>query len=289
MTPEESLAAELRKLHLRAGKPSTRKIAAAVGDVSHTTVNEMLRGSRVPAWEFVKKVGLYLDGDEQELWALWSATRKTPLPRGEAHNDLWDPVYLDRLVVTSFVSGRGTRETRTVERWIRATSDEVDRYVVRAAARRGVSHSGRGKVNVEPYLNCTIGKVRPVSVSEGGDVLLVDVMLAAPLNEGEYGFFATRSRYVHPARYTGFSESVITGQGAREVLVRAQFSRDSIPRTCWKLVGPPDAVIYDEPPPGSRRMLTVSSSRYVEFIARSLSPGERVGIAWKWGTALPKG
>ncbi|GLY42022.1 hypothetical protein Amsp01_080450 [Amycolatopsis sp. NBRC 101858] len=283
MTPEESLASALRRLHLRAGRPSTRKIASEVGGVSHTTVNEMLRGSRVPAWDFVKKVGRYLNGDEGELWSLWSAAQKTPLPRGEAHNDLWDPVYLDRLVVTSFVSARGTRETRTVERWIRATGDGVDRYVVRAAARKGVTHSGGGKVNVEPYLNCTIGKIRPVSVSDEGDALLVDVMLAAPLDEGEYGFFATRGRYVHPAQYTSFSESVITGQGAREVLVRAQFSGDSVPRKCWKIVGASDDAMYDEPPPGSRRMLTVSSSRYVELRAQALTPGSRIGIAWTWG------
>ncbi|MCR6482711.1 hypothetical protein M8542_07770 [Amycolatopsis sp. OK19-0408] len=282
MTPEESLAAALRKLQLRAGKPSSRKIAGAVGGVSHTTVNEMLRGSRVPAWELVAKVGGFLEGDEAELRTLWMATQKTPLPRGETHNDLWDPIYLDRLVVTSFVSGRGTRETRTTERWIRATRDGVDRFVVRAAAQPGISHSGSGRVTVEPYLNCTIGKVKPVRISEEGDAQLVDVLLAAPLDEGEYGFFATRTRYEHPARFTSYTEIAITGQGAREVLVRVQFSSDSVPRKCWGHVGVSDIDMQNEPPPGSRRILTVSSSKYVERNARGLPPGARVGIAWTW-------
>jgi hypothetical protein len=282
VTPEELLAAALRKLQLRAGKPSSRKIAGAVGGVSHTTVNEMLRGSRVPAWDLVDKVGRFLAGDEAELRTLWMATQKTPLPRGEAHNELWDPVYLDRLVVTSFVSGKGTREIRTAERWIRATRDGVDRYVVRAAAQPGITHAGSGRVNVEPYLNCTIGKVKPVKISEEGDALLVDVLLAVPLDEGEYGFFATRARYEHPARFTSYTETAITGQGAREVLLRVQFSSDSIPRKCWGHVGVSEIDMQDEPPAGSRRILTVSSSRYVELSARSMPPGARIGIAWRW-------
>lgn len=229
MTPEESLAAALRKLHLKAGKPSTRKIAGGIGGISHTTVNEMLRGARVPTWNLVEKVGRFLAGDVDELRALWMATQKTPLPRGEAHNGLWDPIYLDRLVVTSFVSGKGTRETRTTERWIRATGDGVDRYVVRAAARRGETHLGSGKVHVQPYLNCTIGKVKLVTASEEGDVPLIDVLLATPLDEGEYGFIATRSRYEHPAQYTSFSETTISGQGAREVLIRVQSPLTAFP------------------------------------------------------------
>ncbi|EOD68574.1 helix-turn-helix domain-containing protein [Amycolatopsis vancoresmycina] len=282
VTPEELLASALRKLHLKAGKPSTRKIAGGVGGVSHTTVNEMLRGSRVPAWELVEKVGRFLEGDESELRTLWMATQKTPLPRGEAHNDLWDPVYLDRLVVTSFVSGKGTREVRTVERWIRATSDGVDRFRVRAAALQGISHAGSGRVNVEPYLNCTIGKVKPVKISEEGDAWLVDVLLAVPLDEGEYGFFATRSRYAHPARFTSYTETTITCQGAREVLIRVQFSSDSVPPKCWSYVGSSEIDMQEEPPAGSRRILPVSSSRYVDLPARSLPPGARVGVAWKW-------
>ncbi|WIX89561.1 hypothetical protein [Amycolatopsis sp. DG1A-15b] len=282
MTPEESLAAALRKLHLKAGKPSTRKIAGGIGGISHTTVNEMLRGARVPTWNLVEKVGRFLAGDVDELRALWMATQKTPLPRGEAHNGLWDPIYLDRLVVTSFVSGKGTRETRTTERWIRATGDGVDRYVVRAAARRGETHLGSGKVHVQPYLNCTIGKVKLVTASEEGDVLLIDVLLATPLDEGEYGFIATRSRYEHPAQYTSFSETTISGQGAREVLIRVQFSADSVPSRCWGYVGGSESEMYEEPPVGSPWALTVSSSNYAELPARNLLPGARIAIVWRW-------
>lgn len=282
MTPEESFAAALRKLHLAAGKPSSRRIAGEVGGLSHTTVNEMLRGSRVPAWNLVDKVCRFFGGDVDELRALWMAAQKTPLPRGEAHNDLWDPIYLDRMVVTSFVSGQGTRETRTTERWIRATGDGVDRYVVRAAALRGATHVGSGKVHVQPYLNCTIGKVKPLAVAEEGDVLLIDVLLAAPLDEGGHGFFATRTRYEHPAQFTSYSETIITGQGAREVVIRVQFSADSVPGGCWGYVGGSEAEMYDEPPPGSRRALTVSSSNYVESTARNLPAGARTAVVWRW-------
>jgi hypothetical protein len=282
VAPEESLAAALQDLHLKAGKPSTRKIAEAVGGVSHTTVNEMLRGSRVPAWELVEKVSHFLSGNVDELRTLWMATQKRSSARGETHNDLWDPVYLERMVVTSLVSARGTQETRTVERWIRATSDGVDRYVLTASVRRGVSHAGSGKVSVEPYLNCTIGKIKSLKTDEDVDAVIADVILATSLNRGDSGFFATRARYEHPARYVSYSETTITGQGAGEVLLRVQFSSDSVPSKCWSYVGGGGVKMFDEPDAESDRILSVSSSGYVELSTRNLPPGARIGILWNW-------
>jgi hypothetical protein len=186
------------------------------------------------------------------------------------------------MVVTSFVSGKGTRELRTTERWIRATRDSLDRYVVRATARKGTSHTGPGKANIEPYLNCTIGKVKPVAISEQGDEVLVEVLLAAPLNEGESGFFATRARYELAGQFSDYTEAVITGQGAREILLRVQFAADSVPSKCWGYVGGSIAEMAEEPPAGAPRVLTISSSNYVEFAGRNLPPGTRARLAWKW-------
>lgn len=45
------LTVRLRELHLNAGEPSTRRIAAGTaGAVSHSTVHQALTGKRLPRW-----------------------------------------------------------------------------------------------------------------------------------------------------------------------------------------------------------------------------------------------
>jgi hypothetical protein len=67
------LVSALRGLHLRAGKPSTRSISKAAGNVSHTTVAELLGGKRIPSWPVVASVVRHLGGDEKEFRQLWMA------------------------------------------------------------------------------------------------------------------------------------------------------------------------------------------------------------------------
>ncbi|MFF1608811.1 helix-turn-helix domain-containing protein [Amycolatopsis sp. NPDC058278] len=284
MTPEESLALTLRELHLLAGKPSSRKIAQAVGGVSHTTVSELLRGARVPAWDIVEKVCRFLSGNLEEVRSLWVATQRISAKRDEENSsDLWDPVYLERMVVTSFIGNRGARELRTIERWVRATRDSVDHYIVRASTSAGLANEhGGGAVNVEPYLNCSIGKVKQVKLPEEGAALLVEVLLASPLNNGEVGFFATRNNYDHAPGFTDYSQVTITSQGARELIFRVQFAADSVPKKCWGYIGGSDVDMFDEPRPGSRQILHISSAGYVELEAQNLPPGARMGIIWNW-------
>lgn len=69
--PAKNLAAALERLHLAAGKPPTRKIAAAVGSLSHTTVADALAGRRVPSWPVLEKIVTSLGGDPAMFRALW--------------------------------------------------------------------------------------------------------------------------------------------------------------------------------------------------------------------------
>ncbi len=73
MSPAGVLATTLRDLHVRAGRPSLRTIARAVGGISHMTVSDALKGRRVPSWDTVRRIGLYLSGDEETLHFQWVA------------------------------------------------------------------------------------------------------------------------------------------------------------------------------------------------------------------------
>ena len=71
----------LHDLHVKAGEPSSRAIAADVGRMSHTTVNQALRGPGVPSWRVTEHIVTYLKGDVDQFRALWSATRGVPRRR----------------------------------------------------------------------------------------------------------------------------------------------------------------------------------------------------------------
>jgi hypothetical protein len=66
------LISYLRELHLEAGKPSARKVAEGSGRmVSHTTVSEVLRGTRVPSWKSLWVIGKQLGADKDTLKGIW--------------------------------------------------------------------------------------------------------------------------------------------------------------------------------------------------------------------------
>lgn len=65
------LASALADLHRRAGKPTSRAIASAVGSVSHTTVADTIGGRRVPSWPILEKIVIYLEGDTPQFRMLW--------------------------------------------------------------------------------------------------------------------------------------------------------------------------------------------------------------------------
>jgi hypothetical protein len=80
-SPQEVLAAELRRLHRSAGEPGTRVIAKAI-EFSHTTVAKALNGSRCPKWNVIQAIVLHLGGDIETFRPLWQAVRdaESPIP-----------------------------------------------------------------------------------------------------------------------------------------------------------------------------------------------------------------
>src|SRR5215469_16405798 len=73
---ERAFSDALSDLYLRAGQPSSREIARAIGGVSHTTVNLALRGTKVPSWPVVVKIVEHLDGDIEHFRQLWVDARE---------------------------------------------------------------------------------------------------------------------------------------------------------------------------------------------------------------------
>lgn len=72
----QPLFAELRELHLWAGEPSTRALAAMIRETpgqaaSHTTVADMLNGRRVPSLPMLERIVRALGGDSAHFRELW--------------------------------------------------------------------------------------------------------------------------------------------------------------------------------------------------------------------------
>lgn len=66
------LVSYLRELHTDVGKTSARKIAENSGGmVSHTTVSEVLRGTRMPSWKLLRVIGRELGADDATLKRIW--------------------------------------------------------------------------------------------------------------------------------------------------------------------------------------------------------------------------
>ncbi|MEU2748663.1 hypothetical protein ABZ613_20815 [Streptomyces collinus] len=71
-----ALVGKLRDLHLHAGEPSMRAIAARTsGVVSHSTVHQTLSGKRIPRWGALELIVEALEGDPKEFHSLWKDLR----------------------------------------------------------------------------------------------------------------------------------------------------------------------------------------------------------------------
>lgn len=78
-------------LYLQAGQPSSREVAARVdGGISHSTVNQAIRGASVPSWRIAEKIVVALGGDTVEFRKLWQAMQSpvTAAPAGWAPRDV---------------------------------------------------------------------------------------------------------------------------------------------------------------------------------------------------------
>src|SRR4051794_211608 len=75
--PLQTLLAELKELHLRAGKPSCRSIATKLGPggISHNTVNKVFK--ELTKRPYLEQVVRHLDGDVAHFVELWTEAKRT--------------------------------------------------------------------------------------------------------------------------------------------------------------------------------------------------------------------
>ncbi|MDX3658652.1 toll/interleukin-1 receptor domain-containing protein [Streptomyces sp. ID05-26A] len=72
-----ALTSAVRDLHTRRGSPSSRTLASTIGGISHSTVNAVLNGTRLPTWPVLSKVISALDGEEEQFRGLWVTARES--------------------------------------------------------------------------------------------------------------------------------------------------------------------------------------------------------------------
>ncbi|MEV4050033.1 WD40 repeat domain-containing protein [Amycolatopsis sp. NPDC049688] len=84
--PITDLFDRLHELHLRAGEPGLRQIAAdiGIGVVSHATVHTAFTGPRVPKWGYLELIVETLGGDTAVFHRLWLAARQAERTGGPA-------------------------------------------------------------------------------------------------------------------------------------------------------------------------------------------------------------
>lgn len=80
----KALFSAVRDLHRRHGAPSSRELATAIGGISHSTVNDVIRGERLPTWPVLSKIVIKLNGDEEVFRALWMDAKEGPGGKTEA-------------------------------------------------------------------------------------------------------------------------------------------------------------------------------------------------------------
>lgn len=113
----DELCAALRRLQLQAGEPSTRDIAKEIS-YSHTTVAQILNGTKCPKWPTLNAVVLHLGGNPDEFKKLWVAARS----RGDLADDTKDAIAAETDDEDQEASSDDvTHARRTVLRFTRTT------------------------------------------------------------------------------------------------------------------------------------------------------------------------
>lgn len=102
--PVAPFVTAMQKLKARAGNPGSRKIAAQLGTVSHTTVAEAFSGRRIPTWPVVAAIVDGLGGDSRLFRQLWQdATNEAPT-QTDAEREIEAFLTRYRRLATSYYS-----------------------------------------------------------------------------------------------------------------------------------------------------------------------------------------
>jgi NACHT domain len=136
----------MQELRARVGNPGSRKIAAQLGTVSHTTVAEAFSGRRIPTWPVVAAIVDGLGGDSRLFRQLWQdATNETPT-QTEAERESEAFLTRYRRLATSYYS---VLYSFDFDRSHRASIDSV--YVPQTVIRRDSSDREEDTVEMNTF------------------------------------------------------------------------------------------------------------------------------------------
>lgn len=250
-----------------------------MGNVSHTTVSEILNGSRLSTWGTIRRLGEFLGADSDQLLSLWRSIR----PTSSVDNDpSFDPFILNNAIVYGVVKGRHSVE-RTIERRVTATKDNVSHYVQRVSCDPGGSST---QIDLVAAMNCEIGRTKLLSVPGEQLLLVADVLLPESLSVGDSCVFTTTAvisapRATQPTKIGAVSFAV-SAQRVDHLCIRVQFEKNDLPRKCWAF---PEGSMLDrwiEPPDDSDRILRVSRFGFVEQEFHNPARASTVAVVWIW-------
>jgi CRP-like cAMP-binding protein/class 3 adenylate cyclase len=141
------LRERLKRLHRKAGEPSTRAIGKAI-TLSHTTVHSVLRCSKAPVWGQLELVVESLGGEVEEFKELWIAAKdeeeklnnivngdvpETP-QRADREQDYGGAVAYDVIIVSCDIVGHSSEASHAIQRRRIA---ELNRIVARTIEEHG--------------------------------------------------------------------------------------------------------------------------------------------------------
>ncbi|MDG6100947.1 hypothetical protein Daura_01555 [Dactylosporangium aurantiacum] len=191
----------------------------------------------------------------------------------------YQPVTFNRMIVTYFLRGRAVSESFS-ERWITAEEDGLTRYIVRAYARN--NPPARPALEIQPWLNCTLGSVRRVDPGDGSEAQIAEMLFPKALQRGDKLFFATRV-VAEEDGPTMSREVQVTSHGIDELTIRIQFDNTlPLPKRAWWFAEVPDIDRLIPPEPGDDRYVEISGSGFLERQFGRAKPTAKYGLSWQW-------
>lgn len=288
MNPSErQLVGYLTDLRRRAGAPSARSIARSMTNVSHTTINEILNGSRLASWDVVKRLGDYLDADPEELSSLWHAAATQPRSvQFRTPSEGAQRLVVNLYTATLIMKGRSP-ERRIAERLITSQHDGLEYLTSQAFG--GGNSPGRVYLPTRAIWGC-----RAEPVEENG-LIFTRLWLPRPLRTGERAFLVSEVLYEPTAdseeAWTNVevdSYGIDPGElrhGALPVAgltIRVHFDGDELPTAVWWYAEQNERERYEMPPAGSPRRLDIVGGDVTWTFLHPCQPRESYGIAYRW-------
>jgi hypothetical protein len=308
VTTVEEFALSLRRLHVRAGRPSLRELAKwaqaqnAAGrrgvSLTRSGVSDALNGKRLPRKDFVRwfTEACSVPADQQVIWLqAWERVAdhhfvaqpeappaSPPTPGGQIQ-----PVFADLLVVTVFLRGRSIRR-RVTERLVTAREDGVAHFLARG-------YVGTPRLSTVSAHQALWGCEAEVVEPGQPDWPATRLTFPVPLRTGEKAHFAAETILENDRDERDWAEVYVDHHGIARgqtthggtlpvsgLTIRVRFDDGEIPAAAWWYENPQGAERTTRPAEPERFLALTGRDAQHTFTERPGRPGEIFGLAFAW-------